>query len=320
MAGRLPPGTFDSAVWAHRKQVFLHGLARHAGHSHVYAWRLAKMSGLGLTVGARDFWHYYTAQEYGAMADASRRKGLSPDLLAALREERLEYARARRREPMLVAGTTAVLTAIASAVAVADVYGLLAASPAAVLMMGILSAMGLREHRRRNPDEPLTAAFALPYGTEDGPAPLTDDLLNRVLRTAKVFTKDEHQVTLLEPIRPAEKHGVLAKFKLPADIQVSKLVEKQEAIAGALDVKPHWIDIEEDGSPKRCSFWFSSSDPFGTPRTSPLVEEPERQDVWKRGILIGYNRRGLPVYLKLRHVMALLAGCRAPVRACCCAT
>ncbi len=30
--------------------------------------------------------------------------------------------------------------------------------------------------------------------------------------------------------------------------------------------------------------------------------------MWNRGILIGFNRRGLPVHLKLRHVMALLGG------------
>ncbi|MYX18441.1 hypothetical protein GTY67_34395 [Streptomyces sp. SID8374] len=304
----FPPGTFDSAAWAHRKKVALHKLAWHAGHSHLYAWRLTRLSGIGMVAGARDGWHYYSAQEYADMVDTARRKGLNPDIVAALREERLETARARRREPLLVGATTAVLTAIAAAVAVADVYGLLAASPAALLTLGILSALGLREHRRRNPEAALSAAFALSAASTAEDAPLTDDLLNRILRTAKVFTKDEHQITLLEPIRPAEINGVLAVFKLPDDLQVSSLVAKKEAIAGALDVEPHWIDIKEDGSPRRCSFWYSSSDPFGKPRTSPLVDEPERQDVWNRGILIGFNRRGLPVYLKLRHVMALLGG------------
>ncbi|WP_415961993.1 hypothetical protein [Streptomyces sp. 021-4] len=304
----FPPDTFDSAAWAHRKKVALHQLAWHAGHSHLYAWRLTRLSGIGMVAGARDGWHYYSAQEYADMVDTARRKGLNPDIVAALREERLETARARRREPLLVGATTAVLTAIAAAVAIADVYGLLAASPAALLTLGILSALGLREHRRRNPEAALSTAFALSAASTADGAPLTDDLLNRILRTAKVFTKDEHQITLLEPIRPAEINGVLAKFKLPDDLQVSALVAKKEAIAGALDVEPHWIDIKEDGSPRRCSFWFCSSDPFGEPRTSPLVAEPERQDVWNRGILIGFNRRGLPVYLKLRHVMALLGG------------
>ncbi|MFJ4866164.1 hypothetical protein [Streptomyces sp. NPDC088748] len=303
----FPTGTFDSGVWAHRKKVFLHALARHAGHSHVYAWRLSKLSGLGMMAGARDSWHYYTAQEYADMVDTARRKNLNPDIIAALREERNETARARRRETMLVATTTAVLTVIAAAVAVADVYGLLASSPAAVLMLGILSAMGLREHKRRNPDEALSQVFAMPFGT--GPdVPLTDTLLNRVFRLAKVFTKDDQEITLTEPIRPAEIKGVEAKFKLPDEVTFSQVMAKREAIAAALDVEVHWLDIQQDGSPSRVSFWYCTSDPFGEARTSPLVDNPERTDVWKRGILIGFNRRGLPIYLKLRHVMALLGG------------
>lgn len=303
----FPAGTFDSAVWAHRKKVFLHGLARHAGHSHVYAWRLSKLSGLGMVAGARDSWHYYTAQEYADMVDTARRKNLNPDIIAALREERNETARTRRREPMLVGASTAVLTVIAAAVAVADVYGLLASSPAAVLLLGILSAMGLREHKRRNPDEALSQVFALPFGT--GPdVPLTDSLLNKVFRLAKVFTKDDQEITLTEPIRPAEIKGVEAKFKLPDEVTFSQVMAKREAIAAALDVEVHWLDIQQDGSPSRVSFWYCTSDPFGEARTSPLVDNPERTDVWKRGILIGFNRRGLPIYLKLRHVMALLGG------------
>ncbi|MFI7020115.1 hypothetical protein [Streptomyces sp. NPDC050164] len=304
----FPTGTFDSAAWAHRKKVFLHKMAWHAGHTHVYVWQMTKLSGIGVVAGARDAWHYYSAQEYADMVDTARRKKLNPDVIAALREERTETARERRREPLLVGGVTAVFTVVAAAVAVADVYGLLAASPAAMLTLGILSALGLREHHRRNPDASLSAAFNLQAASMADHAPLTDDLLNRVLRTAKVFTKDEHQITLLEPIRPAEINGVEAKFKLPDDIQVSALIAKKEAIAGALDVEGHWIDIKQDGSPTRVSFWYCTSDPFGQPRVSPLVQEPERQDVWNRGILIGFNRRGLPVYLKLRHVMALLGG------------
>jgi S-DNA-T family DNA segregation ATPase FtsK/SpoIIIE len=303
----FPTGTFDSAVWAHRNQVFLHRLAHHAGHSHVYAWRLSKLSGLGVAAGARDSWHYYTAQEYADMVDTARRKKMTPDMIAALREERTETARARRREPLLVGSTTAVFTVIAGAVAVADVYGLLAASPAAVLTLGILSAMGLREHKRRNPDEALSAVFAMPYGTGPG-VPLTDALINQVLRTAKVFTKDEQVITLTEPIRPAEIKGVEAKFKLPDEVTISHVLAKREEIAAALDIETHWLDIQKDGSPSRVSFWYCTSDPFGEPRVSPLVDEPERTDVWKRGILIGFNRRGLPIYLKLRHVMALLGG------------
>ncbi|MFD4178162.1 hypothetical protein [Streptomyces anulatus] len=302
----FPAGTFDSAVWAHRKKVFLHSLARHAGHTHVYAWRLSKLSGLGVMAGTRDSWHYYTAQEYADMVDTARRKNLNPDIIAALREERNETARTRRREPLLVGASTAVLTVIAAAVAVADVYGLLAASPAAVLMLGILSTLGLREHKRRNPDEELSQVFALPFGT--GPdVPLTDSLLNKVLRTAKVL-KEGQQITLTEPIRPAEIKGVEAKFKLPEEVTFSQLMAKREQIAAALDVEVHWLDIQQDGSPSRVSFWYCTSDPFGEARTSPLVDTPEQTDVWKRGILIGFNRRGMPIYLKLRHVMALLGG------------
>ncbi|MFY0516105.1 hypothetical protein ACOMD4_37825 [Streptomyces anulatus] len=303
----FPTGTFDSAVWAHRKRVFLHGLARHAGHSHVYAWRLSKLSGLGMMAGARDSWHYYTAQEYADMVDTARRKNLAPDIIAALREERLEYARARRREPLLVGASTAVLTVVAAAVAVADVYGLLTASPAAVLLLGILSAMGLREHKRRNPDQPLTAAFALPDGAGGEHPPLTDTMLNDVLRTAKVL-KEDQEIRLVEPIRAAEINGIEARFRLPQEVTFSQLMAKKEAIAGALDIEERWLDIRKDGSANRVSFWYCTADPFATPRTSPLVESPERTDVWKRGILIGFNRRGMPIYLKLRHVMALLGG------------
>ncbi|MEV7535406.1 hypothetical protein [Streptomyces hydrogenans] len=303
----FPEGTFDSGVWAHRRKVLLHKLAWHAGHTHVYMWRLTRLSALGVGAGLRDGWHYYSAQEYAEMVDTARRKKMTPDMVAALREERLEYARARRREPMLIGATTGVLTAVAAAVAVAQVYGLLAASPAAMLTLGVLSALGLREHRRRNPDQPLTAAFAVPHGDDDGHLPLTDDMLNRVLRTAKVL-KDDQEIILVEPIRAAEINGVEAKFRLPKEVTFSQLMAKKEAIANALDIEERWLDIRKDGSANRVSFWYCTADPFGTPRVSPLMDNSEQTDVWRRGILIGFNRRGLPIYLKLRHVMALLGG------------
>ncbi|MEU2076624.1 hypothetical protein [Streptomyces sp. NPDC013489] len=304
----FPEGTFDSGVWAHRKRVFLRSLARHAGHSHVYAWRLSKLSGLGMVAGARDTWHYYTAQEYADMIDEARRKKMKSDIIAALREERTEFARARRREPLLVGTTTAVLTVIAAATAIADVYGLLAASPAALLTFGILSALGLREHKRRNPEEVLHV-FTAP--ASDRSEPLTDETINKALRTAVPGFRDEDEIKLRGRIRQVAINADEAKFDLPDHLTIEDLEAKLAGIAGALRVDRTWLDIREDGHPGRIAMWMAHADPFADGKVSPLFELLDADmasDVWDIGIPVGYNRRGEVRYLKLRHVMALLGG------------
>lgn len=126
-------------------------------------------------------------------------------------------------------------------------------------------------------------------------------------RSAKVIGPEE-EVTLVGLPTPDGKQAVAVTFELPGHLTVEDVVDKAPRIAKAFRVPLTQLDLRQGAHPGECKMWLAQDDPFGDAATSPLLQQPERQDAWGRGVLIGHNRRGEQVRLRLRHVMALLGG------------
>ncbi|MFJ3365823.1 hypothetical protein [Streptomyces anthocyanicus] len=299
----LPTALLDRDVWSHRISVVVHSAGFHLARSPRYAGRLGYLSALGAWTELRTACNYLLARDdFGQMIDETKRGNYGADHLAQLRADRRKEARARRRENTTVLALTGFTTYTTALVTLATVWGMGVTAPFFIPAVGFLAACGVRElGRRTDPFEVFEQAAA----AED--APLTDFTLNQALRKVKVLG-EEQIAELVGPIRSVAINACEATLKLPSGVTAPRVIAAHDALAEALNIEPGWLDIRQAGHPNRISMWIATSEPFADPRVSPLVENPERQDAWNKGVPIGFNRRGEVVYLKLRHVLALLGG------------
>ncbi|MFE4264594.1 hypothetical protein [Streptomyces sp. NPDC056883] len=303
----VPSSLTNPDVWRHRGEVLAHAAGYHAAHSPVYAWRIVKLSSIGLYAELRAAAGYLLVTEHGEMIDEAKRQAKKQGYadhsdVAQLRAERRQIGKARRRENLTVLSATGFTSYAAAVIGIAQVWGLALTFPALIPVIGVLYACGARELRRRGDG---FVVFETAAEAED--APLSDSMINRALRTAGVFTRDEQQIKLTTPIRAAEINGVEAAFRAEG-ITVSKLLAKTEDIAGALDVPEDWIDIRSLGSPSHISLWMTDRDPFAEHRQSPLLTHTGPIDAVKDGIPASFDKRGRSVMLKLVELMMLVGG------------
>jgi S-DNA-T family DNA segregation ATPase FtsK/SpoIIIE len=299
----LPIALLDREVWRHRIDVVVHSAGFHLARTPRYAWRLGYLSALGAWTELRTACNYLLARDdFGQMIDETKRHNYGADHLAQLRADRRTERKARLRENTTVLGLTGFTTYTTALIALATVWGMGVTAPFFIPAVGFLAACGVRELGRRT--EPFEV-FEQAAVAED--APLTDVTLNQALRKAKVLG-EEQVAELVGPIRSVAINACEATLKLPSGVTAPRVIAAHEALAEALNVEPGWLDIRQAGHPNRISMWIATSEPFADARVSPLVENPERQDAYNKGVPIGFNRRGEVVYLKLRHVMALLGG------------
>ncbi len=306
----IPETFLDPAAWRHRYAVAKNRAAFHAVRTPLYAARTARVVALGAWVGARDFWSYVWLTEYGRMTDKVHRTRAGDEYIAELRDERAVKGAKRRREPAVVYGTAAFNSYIAALLALGQAWSLVLVVPALLPLVGVLYALGRRELARR------AALTGVPYAVLDDPdagvieagaTVLTDSMLNGVFRTAEVL-KEGQEMTLTRPIRAAEINGVEAGLRLPDKVTVSKVLARIEYIAAALDIPEDWLDIRQDGSPGRLSFWMTDTDPFAEHRPSPLLKLDGPIDAVRDGIPASFDKRGQDVMLRLYELMMLVGG------------
>ncbi|QKZ20287.1 hypothetical protein [Streptomyces chartreusis] len=300
----LPTALLDREVWRHRIDVVVHSAGFHLARTPRYAWRLGHLSVLGAWTELRTACGYLLATDYGDMIDEAKRHSYGNDHVAQLRAERRKEGKARRRENITILGLTGFTTYTTALIALATVWGTGVTAPFLIPAVGFLAACGVRElGRRAEPFEVFEQAAAAVD------APLSDVTLNQALRNPKVKVLAEDQVAeLVGPIRSVAINACEATLKLPSGVTAPRVIAAHEALAEALNVEPGWLDIRQAGHPNRITVWIATSEPFADARVSPLVDSPERQDAYGKGVPIGFNRRGEVVYLKLKHVMALLGG------------
>ncbi|GAB2717188.1 hypothetical protein [Kitasatospora kifunensis] len=279
--------------------------AWHAWRLPKYTWKFAALAALGgWTYGGRAR-HFLQAREYGDAIDQAVRAGVDAEQIAAMRAEHSDVRKARWSEKRTLAGMGLAGSYVAATVYLAVQYGLIAASPAGLLALGVLHLLGRREWRRRNPDEVLALLEAYQEKTSDRVVGAAE--INEALRLAEVIGQ-EAEVEMYGPVRAVGPSASEAVFKLPGKATITTLEARREVIAKALNVDVTWLDFTKAGDPGEVKLWVSSEDPLAVVRESPLLKATGPIDVWGQGIPIGFNRRGEIIYLRLRHVMALIGG------------
>jgi len=134
------------------------------------------------------------------------------------------------------------------------------------------------------------------------------EVLDKAMREAGIL-KADHTVELLLPPALDGKAWVMP-VALSGGPTVGTVRARTTELAAAFGVPTYQVDVidSDDGRGDRFTLWVSTVDPFRKLFVSPLVDKPVQVDAFGRGVLIGYNRRDEPIYLKMGHVMALLGG------------
>ncbi|MGY4394798.1 hypothetical protein [Streptomyces sp. TE12347] len=309
----VPELLLNPAARAARRAALEHAAAHHAKHSHVYLGRLGRAWWYGVRYATTNVWGHFTGADSYA-DDIAKAKALKAnkaggasgnDWVRALKAERAQLGRERRREALPLLGATAATTYVATVLAVAQVWGLVLAGVVLLPAMAALVGYGNREHARRHPD--LMPVMHLDSATLAADAPLGKDSFESALKRMGLI-KESSEIQLVGLPRAVAINAVEIVVELPDECDLAKLLDKKDKIAQAFRVRPEWLDIRDGDHSAQVVVWMANTNPFGKPFASPLIDEPVRQDAWGRGILIGFNRRGEPVHLKLAHVMVLLGG------------
>lgn len=275
------------------------------------------LAGAGYAV--TDAWRYLRASdEFEAeltqarqQARAARRgeREAAGQVVKALREERREVARERRHAPITVISATMATSYGAAVAAVGTVWGPLLAVAAAVPGLAAAAGYGVQGWEQRHPGEPLVLDAAPEPVAVARVSVLGQGEITAALRSAGLIGAED-EVTMVGLPSPAGDGAVEAVFELPDSTTntAAAVIDKRDRLAKAFRVSGYRLDVREGEHPGQVRIWLATRDPFGQPRVSPLLADPARQDVWVRGVPVGYDRRGQTVHLRLRHVMALLGG------------
>ena len=302
----LPEWMTDPAVRRHAAAELRHRAAFHAIRLPVYLGRASRLAVLGAWVALRDSWHYQRAGDYAAMINEARRKEYGHDHIAALRKERREVERERRREPLTVLAASGVTTYAAVDVALWEVGGWVTGGPFLLPLLAALAALGYREKAQRAAADGGTFAMLDHIPADEAPV-VTPDTVTEALRAAGVLREDQ-DVSLIGHIRKVGEDAEEFTIKLPHGVTVSKVQAAAEALAGAWGVDTDWLDIRQAGHPGRVSVWICHSDPFSSSRPSPLLRHVGPLDAWRDGVPVSFDRRAETVRLLLRDIMLLIGG------------
>jgi S-DNA-T family DNA segregation ATPase FtsK/SpoIIIE len=157
-------------------------------------------------------------------------------------------------------------------------------------------------------DEPARAAIALALNedqiTPDSIAPLDEEELRTALKAAGFA----HPITVVASSPMAADGTRTVTFDLGGATTVTDLRKKTEAIAAALGRDVTMVDITKEGHAGRASLWTASTDPFETPRPSPLLHQHGPINSWRDGVPVAYGKRGNPIRLPLVNSNILIGG------------
>ncbi|RPE26615.1 FtsK/SpoIIIE domain-containing protein [Kitasatospora cineracea] len=273
-----------------------------------YVWRATLTAGLGGWVALCDAYGYLTATaEYRDAIHAAKRIKGNGSELAELRAERKAVAKARRREVRTVAAALGLGTYVGLTLYVALAYGLLAASPAALLAYGTLLVLGRWERQRNAPEgEVWQLTDVQPLNAPERPLDLAR--VTEILRIVGVLKAEQTVEMVGLPMRDHVGQGIELTLKLPEGVTAKTVMGKAEPIAGALGIDTEWIDIRKAGTVNKVSLWHTKADPFEAPRRSPLVSYLGPLNAWRDGVPLAFNKRGKIIYVPIRDSHTLIGG------------
>jgi S-DNA-T family DNA segregation ATPase FtsK/SpoIIIE len=136
--------------------------------------------------------------------------------------------------------------------------------------------------------------------------PLTERMLNRAFRAAKVISETQ-ELRLLTPVISDGEDAWTVMIEMPG-ATVDKARSKEVEIAGELGIARAQIDIQQAGGESRITLWASMRDPFGRTVRSPLLDRREPLNTWRDGIPLAFDKRGRIVGVTVSDYSMLFAG------------
>ncbi|MGW6741663.1 hypothetical protein ACWGDX_13205 [Streptomyces sp. NPDC055025] len=168
----------------------------------------------------------------------------------------------------------------------------------ALLLGGFATAAWHGRHPAAN------AQAAAEILTADGAAPVIGgDALLDALTAIKVPAG-----SVIVGVTPGPDDTSETVVNLPANFTVTSLRGKAEELAGALGRDTTMIDIRKVAHANQAAVWVSSTDPFETPRRSPLMDQQVAIDAFRDGVPVAWGKRGNPIRLPINNSNFLIAG------------
>lgn len=244
------------------------------------------------------------AELRGASADKQK------ELKALVRERRAEY----RRHRLLHAGVT-------SGWAAAGTAGLTIGTTTGGLWVDLAAALGVWLYGVRhgvNDAQPATATLPAQLGALSARPGVPD--LGMLAGAAPAVPDDEPElrqilaqlgfpnISIVSGLTRDDGTGTIT-FDLGGTGTVTELRKKTEGLAAALGRDLTMVDIDKvPGNAGRASLWMADTDPFETPRPSPLLAQTSWIDSWRNGLPVSYDKRFRPVMLPLVNQNIVVAG------------
>lgn len=139
----------------------------------------------------------------------------------------------------------------------------------------------------------------------DGDA-MTDSMIDRAFRDAGILRGDQ-AVVFRSPVIQDGK-AWLVHVEVTGSVTVDDVQKKTSSLASALGIPRHQMDIRHEGREDRFSLWVSMTDPFGRAVPNPLIGQEEKINAWKKGLPLGFDKRGSIVLATISDYSLLVGG------------
>jgi S-DNA-T family DNA segregation ATPase FtsK/SpoIIIE len=236
---------------------------------------------------------------------AEFRAAPTSDMKASLKEDVRKHRADYRRHRLIWAGGTSLS---ALPVATGATIGALSGSLWIDMVLGA-AAYGYGIYRGVQPNRaaltvaPVAGAQLAP--TPEAIAPLDEEELRTALRAAG-FT---HPINVVSSTPMAADGTRTVTFDLGGATTVTELRKKTEGIAAALGRDVTMVDITKAAHAGQASLWTANTDPFETPRPSPLLSvEAGPIDSFKDGLPVAYGKRWNTIRLPLTNQNGIAGG------------
>ncbi|QIP87617.1 hypothetical protein GLX30_30355 [Streptomyces sp. Tu 2975] len=148
-----------------------------------------------------------------------------------------------------------------------------------------------------------------PIGAPElAPGEPTVDLDGETLQKAVNDAGFPGRIAIVQPTLQQPDGTSVTVFDMPSGATVAALRKKLEAFAAALGRDVSMVDVTKAGAAGRVSLWMSDTDPFFTPRPSPLLDLRGPLDAFDVGVPVAWDKRGQAIVLPLHNSSFVIAG------------
>jgi S-DNA-T family DNA segregation ATPase FtsK/SpoIIIE len=135
---------------------------------------------------------------------------------------------------------------------------------------------------------------------------MTDEMIDRAFRDAGVI-RAEQAVVFRSPVIQ-DGRAWLVHVEVTGGVTVDEVQKKAGPLASALGIPRHQMDIRKEGREDQFSLWVSMTDPFGRTVPNPLIGQGEKINAWKKGLPLGFDKRGSIILATISDYSLLVGG------------